>query len=147
MFQHILIPTDGSELSTRAIEGGIALARSLNAKVTGFYAAPEYNPSVQEDSFANFSMSAEDYLKATKIRADAFLAPIAAHAKELKVPFHGIWNINNHPAHAIARAAEENGCDLIYMASHGRKGLQALLLGSETQKVLAHSKIPVLVHR
>ena len=147
MFQHILIATDGSELSNAAIRGGVTLAKSLGAKVTGFYAAPDYTPAVYEDSFPIYSMSRDEFMKASKARADTYLVPMATLAKELGVNYQGVWTASDHPAEAIIRTAENNGCDLIYMASHGRKGIQALLLGSETQKVLTHCKIPVLVHR
>jgi nucleotide-binding universal stress UspA family protein len=147
MFKHILIPTDGSELSHKAIQGGIELAKAIKAKVTGFYATPEYSPAVYEDSFPIYSMSREEFLGASKTRAESYLAVIETLAKEAGVGYQGAWSTSDHPAEAIIRAAENNGCDLIYMASHGRKGIQALLLGSETQKVLTHCKIPVLVHR
>lgn len=147
MFQHLLIPTDGSKLSSGAIHGGIELAKAIKAKVTGFYAAPEYSPAVYEDSFPIYSTSREEFLEAAKTRAESYLAVIETLAKEAGIGYHGAWSTSDHPADAIIRTAENNGCDLIYMASHGRKGIQALLLGSETQKVLTHCKIPVLVHR
>ena len=147
MFKHILIPTDGSELSSGAIRGGIELAKTINAKVTGFHAAPDYSPAVYEDSFPIYSMSREEFLEASKARAESYLAAIETLAKEAGISYQSAWTTSDHPAEAIIRAAVENGCDLIYMASHGRKGIQALLLGSETQKVLTHCKIPVLVHR
>jgi nucleotide-binding universal stress UspA family protein len=147
MFQHLLIPTDGSKLSSGAIRGGIELAKAINAKVTGFYAAPEYSAAVYEDSFPIYSMSREEFLEGSKTRAESYLAAIETLAKEAGVSYQSAWTTSDHTAEAIIRAAEENGCDLIYMASHGRKGIQALLLGSETHKVLTHCKIPVLVHR
>ena len=147
MFKHILIPTDGSELSHKAIQGGIKLARELNAKVTGFHVVPDYAPSVYEESFPVYSMSRAEHTTASQARAENYLAPIEMLAKEAGVSYQTAWTASEDPAEAIIRAAVENGCDLIYMASHGRKGIQALLLGSETQKVLTHCKIPVLVHR
>jgi nucleotide-binding universal stress UspA family protein len=147
MFKHILIPTDGSELSNAAIRGGVSLAQALGARVTGFYAAQDYTPALYDDSFPTYSMPRDEFMKASKTRADGYLAPIATLAKECGVSFRGIWTTSDHPAEAIIQTAEKNGCDLIYMASHGRKGIRALLLGSETQKVLTHCKIAVLVHR
>jgi len=133
MFQHILVPTDGSELSYASARAGIQLAKSLNAKVTGFYAAPRIFPATSSE--------------VSKTIADSYLAAIAALAKEVGITYESVWATSDYPAQAIIKAAENNGCDLIYMASHGRKGLQGLLLGSVTQKVLTHCKIPVLVYR
>lgn len=147
MFKHILIPTDGSELSRKAAQCGIALAKSLGAKVTGFYAAPDYAPDLYEDTFAYRSMLAERLKEVRKNKAENYLAEIESIAKQQNVEYDGRWATSDHPAQAIVQAAQETGCDLICMASHGRKGLRGVLLGSETQKVLTHCTIPVLVSR
>jgi nucleotide-binding universal stress UspA family protein len=147
MFQHILIPTDGSELSQNAAKRAIQLAKELNAKVTGFYAAPDYTPDLYEDSFPIHAMSKERFLEDAKNRTTRYLGFMEELAREAGVSFQSAWVMSDYPAEAICQAADNHGCDLICMASHGRKGVQALLLGSETQKVLAYCKIPVLVYR
>ena len=129
MFKHLLIPTDGSELSEAAIQAGVQFAKSINAKVTVFYAIPI------------------DFVKDGKARADRFLAVIMQAAKAADVPCETVVRTSDQPYEAIIATATEKGCDLIMMASHGRRGVQAFLIGSETQKVLTHSKIPVLVFR
>jgi nucleotide-binding universal stress UspA family protein len=121
MFTHILIPTDGSELSRNAGRGGIQLARALNAKVTGFFAAPEHKPDLYEDSFPIHAMSKERFFESWKSRAEIYLAALAAIAKEAGVIYQGIWSTSDYPAEAIIEAAQQNGCDLICMASHGRR--------------------------
>lgn len=125
------------------------LAHGCNwsAKVTGFCAAPDYTPDLYEDSFPTHILSKERFLETAKNRATRYLEFMENLAKEAGVWYDGAWITSDYPAEAITRAADSNGCDLIYMASHGRKGVQALLLGSDTQKVLAHCKIPVLVYR
>jgi nucleotide-binding universal stress UspA family protein len=146
MFQHILIPTDGSELSYVAARAGIQLAKALQSRVTGFYAAPDYRLGLHEDSFPNHTASKE-ILEIWKPRADQHLGALGTLAKEAGVTYEGVWSMSHYPAQAIMQAAGNNECDLIFMASHGRKGVQGLLLGSVTQKVLTHCKIPVLVYR
>ena len=143
MFKHLLIPTDGSELSEAAIQAGVQFAKSINAKVTGLHAMPKfhvlaYGPEMVTDTRAEFA-------KACKAHADQFLAVIMRAAKAADVPCETVLQTTDYPYEAIIATAKEKGCDLIMMASHGRRGVEAFLLGSETQKVLTHSKIPVLV--
>lgn len=147
MFKHILIPTDGSKLSNRAVKRGIALAKFTHAKVTGFYAAPQYRIEVYSEYVPRNIVTPEQYRTAMKKRAQKFLAPIERAAAAAGVRFQGHHVFSDAPYDAIIQAAKSKGCDLIFMASHGRRGLSGLLLGSETTKVLTHSKIPVLVYR
>ena len=140
MFKHLLIPTDGSELSEAAIQAGVQFAKSINAKVTGFYAMPMFNMLVHGPEGL-----IEDFVKDSKAHAERFLAVIMQAAKAADVPCETALQTSDQPYEAIIATAKEKGCDLIMMASHGRRGVQAFLLGSETQKVLTHSKIPVLV--
>ena len=145
MFKHLLIPTDGSELSEAAIQSGVQFAKSINAKVTGFYAMPEFNPLVYTPD--GIIDKRQDFEKDWKARAERFLAVIMRAAKAADVPCETALQTSEQPYEAIIATAKEKGCDLILMASNGRRGVQAFLLGSETQKVLTHSKIPVLVFR
>lgn len=148
MFKHILIPTDGSALSKQAVLKGIAFAKSINAKVTGLYAAPEYHlPTYGEAYIPSDLVSEEEYKKDAKSKAEKYLAAIENAAKQAGVACECTFVFSDHPWEAITKTAKKKKCDLIFMASHGRRGLAALLLGSETNKVLVHSEIPVLVYR
>ncbi|MBP6599847.1 MAG: universal stress protein [Giesbergeria sp.] len=145
MYHNLLLPTDGSPLSEKSVRHGLELARTLGAKVTGFYALPEfrafaYAGAIIEDTQAIFEGQAQT-------QADAALAFITTAAQEAGVPCTTAQSTHDRPYEAILQAAIDNGCDLIVMASHGRRGIEGLLMGSETQKVLTHSKIPVLVSR
>lgn len=145
MFKHLLLPTDGSDLSAVAIRKGIELAKAIKAKVTGFYVIPHfqiftYRTEMLEDT-------REQFARDCQARSAQYLGVIETAAKEAGVPCDTTNATHDHPYEAIIRTAGERGCDLIVMASHGRRGVQGVLLGSETQKVLTHSRIPVLVCR
>lgn len=145
MYKHILIPTDGSELSVKAINEGIALAKAIDAEVTAITVSETFhtfsvNPMVVTET-------PEQYQKDSDARAEKYLSVADNAAKAAGVPYEGIHVIHDHPYEAIIAAAKERGCDLIVMASHGRKGMSALVLGSETVKVLTHSNIRTLVCR
>ena len=151
MYKHILMPSDGTPWSEAAILRGMRFAREARAKVTGFYALPRFHAmafGMEMDMGAGMldytRKSQEDQARA---RAEAVLDYIRETAAQYSVPCDTVTSVSDHPYEAIIEAAHEQGCDLILMASHGRRGLQGVLLGSETQKVLTHSKIPVLVHR
>jgi len=148
MFKHLLIPTDGSELSEAAIQAGVQFAKSVGARVTGLYAMPKFHMLVYgPDGVTDKRQDFADFEKHWKARADQFLAVIMQAARTADVPCETALHTSDQPYEAIITTAQERGCDLILMASHGRRGVQAFLLGSETQKVLTHSKIPVLVFR
>jgi nucleotide-binding universal stress UspA family protein len=145
MFKHLLLPTDGSPLSESAIQEGVRFARSINAKVTGLCVMPQKHPFFYEMEIPAEAL--EQVAKRCKDQADVSLAMVEKAAKAAGVACDLVFETNDHPYEAIIRVAEQRGCDLIMMASHGRRGMGALLIGSETQKVLTHSKIPVLVYR
>ncbi|MCS7100255.1 MAG: universal stress protein [Burkholderiaceae bacterium] len=144
MFTKILVPTDGSELSAKAIEGAAQLARRLGAKLVGvtvvepysYATLSEYRPESLEDYEARMNQVARERLQR-----------LEAVARGAGVEVETLVAKSFAPYEAIIEAATQHGCDLIVMASHGRRGLNAVLLGSETQKVLTHSKIPVMVYR
>ncbi|HEY6941867.1 universal stress protein [Dokdonella sp.] len=145
MFEHILIPTDGSKLSEKAVRRGMRFARAMKARVTVFHAIPKFHTSdVMMDLLGT---SRGDYAKAAQAYSDDQLRFAEKVARALGVPCDKRHTTTDDPAAAIIQAARMNDCDLILMASHGRRGLGALVLGSETQKVLTHSTIPVLVYR
>lgn len=144
MFKHILLPTDGSPVSDHTIHESVALAKRLGAKITGVHVLPEFHTfTYNTEMVAN---TRERYAEDFSAHARQYLDRIAREATEADVPCETTLLTSDHPYEAILRAAEEKGCDLITMATHGRKGLKGMLIGSETQKVLTHSKIPVLVY-
>jgi nucleotide-binding universal stress UspA family protein len=146
MFKHILIPTDGSELSQKAIRTGVELARFHGARVTGVHAIPDYHLMIAYEG-AFDPITEERIEKEARARAGAFLGFITQAAEAAGVPCDTVCETSDHPYDAILKTAAAKGCDLILLHSHGRKGLAAVLLGSETRKVLTYSQIPVMVVR
>ena len=145
MFRHILLPTDGSVLSQVAIRKGVHLAKSMKAKITGISVMPEQKYFLYQTDI--IVQVREETVRQHQMQANRNLAFIEKAANEAGVPCETLCESCDHPYEAIIRTAEKRACDLIMMASHGQRGVKALLLGSETQKVLTHSKIPVLVVR
>jgi nucleotide-binding universal stress UspA family protein len=145
MFKHILLPTDGSKFSEAAIRKGVEFAKSAGAKVTGFHVTPQFHVFTYRTEMLEDTR--EEFARDSRAHAEKYLAVIQKAAKDAGVACEVAYVNGDHPHEAIIKAAQERGCDLIMMASHGRKGVQGMLLGSETQKVLTHSQIPVLVYR
>jgi len=147
MFKHILVPTDGSVLSLRAAKHAVRFAKAQDARITAFYAAPEYHPNIAGDYMpANFVPFAE-FEKQIAKTADKYLDRIKKLAAVAGVPCSGAYASGDAPYQAIIKAAKARKCDLIFMASHGRSGIAGLLIGSEANKVLTHCRLPVLVYR
>ncbi|MBT1075430.1 universal stress protein [Geobacter grbiciae] len=146
MFKHILVPTDGSPLSQEAVTRAISFAKEAGARITFFCAvqpAPKmyYGEAIFDShTFARFREKMLD-------SANDILDAAESIAGEAGIECRKVALVSEEPYEAIIEAATRNECDLIFMASHGRRGVSGLLLGSETQKVLTHSTIPVLVHR
>jgi nucleotide-binding universal stress UspA family protein len=148
MFKHLLIPTDGSATAQKAVDAGINLARDAGARVTVFTAVPEYPLPGQSAIMAHQQIqSLADYEREQRARAGAFLEQAASRARGLGVDCDADVAFCDRPWQAIVGAARSHACDLIVIASHGRKGLAALWYGSETEEVLTHSDIPTLVYR
>ena len=147
MYKHIMIPTDGSELSDKAIDAGVEFAREVHARVTGFTAVPEYKLPSEIELMSRHGVSLEQYEREARKRAEAALQKIADRARAAGVDYDAEFVQSDRPHEAIIRAAQKHGCDLIFMASHGRRGVSALIHGSHTQGVLTHSTIPTLVYR
>lgn len=146
MYKHILLPTDGTALSLKAARAAARLAAPLKARITAIYViAPFVPPMSSEGVMFHAAYSSKEYERGMRKVADRALDKVAATAGSVKVD--RLVVIQQNPWDAIIRAARSKKCDLIVMASHGRRGLAGLLLGSETQKVLTHSKTPVLVCR
>lgn len=143
MYQHILIPTDGSDLSGYAIEHGLALAKAVGARVTALTLSPPLHPSALEAGV--FADAPERYAERMRVLAESHLRAARDAARAVGVPCDGLHIEHDHPYRAIIETAARKVCDLIVMASHGRRGIAAVVLGSETVKVLTHSTVPVLV--
>lgn len=150
MYSHILIPTDGSELAQRGVDQGLALARMLASKVSVIIATERF-PTQEEAAMAagwvGSPMVYERYDEEQKRFANTVLSRVEAQAGKLGVTANLIHVQNGHPATAILEAAASLDCDLIVMASHGRRGIERLLLGSQTAEVLAASHTAVLIVR
>jgi nucleotide-binding universal stress UspA family protein len=145
MFKHILLPTDGSEASQNAIRAGITFAKEAGATVIGLYVIPEFHVLAYEASM--LVPTEEEFIKNEMTLAETYLAEIKRAAENAAVKYETVYVTSDYPYEEIIKVAENRRCDLIMMASHGRKGVKGFLIGSETQKVLTHSKIPVLVLR
>jgi nucleotide-binding universal stress UspA family protein len=144
MFRNILIATDGSDLAEKAVQQGLAIAKDMKAKVRVVRATPVPRMYVAEGVMITPPVGVQEQV--AKAVADQF-ADIKQRASTVGVSCETLHVENDFPWKAILDVAKENGCDLIVMASHGRTGFSAAFLGSETQKVLAQSTIPVLVCR
>ena len=144
MYKHILLPTDGSELSLRAVRGAVEMASRLGAKIVGITVIEPY-------AYASLSEYRPETIADYEQRADAVarerLAAVSRIAAEKNVPLETTVVRSFSPFESIIEAVKRFGCDAIFMASHGRRGLSAVLLGSETHKVLTHSSVPVMVYR
>ncbi|MGZ5595561.1 MAG: universal stress protein [Usitatibacter sp.] len=149
MFKRILVPVDDSPLATKAAKYAAKLARSSGARITSVHVIPEFRPPAFVDGVVPYPelYSPEEYRKSTERYARMLLAKVEAIAKKERVKCDGVFVTDDHPWRAIIKAARRARCDVIVMASHGRRGIAAVVLGSETTKVLTHSKIPVLVCR
>ncbi|MBV8633743.1 MAG: universal stress protein [Burkholderiaceae bacterium] len=145
MFKHILFPTDGAATSKHIIKECISFAKSSGADITALHVMPRYSPYVYEAEIVGATQ--EKFEQDCVAAAEEFLAEIVSAAREAGVPCKPLHITSDYPYDAIIRTAEDKRCDLIAMASHGRKGVKGMILGSETQKVLTHTKLPVLVFR
>ncbi len=146
MYKNILIPTDGSAMSREAVVNGVKLAQAVGAKVTGFYAAPPATPIEYKGIFPVEYVAPQKHARLIEKAAAEHLGFIENAAEAAGVACKTLHMTSDFPADAIVAAARREKCDLIFMASHGRRGLSGILLGSQTQKVLTGSPIPVLVN-
>ena len=147
MYKQILVATDGSKLSGKAVAQAIDMAQAIGAKLSVFYSSPDYPMPAYAEGVAFEPMSRREYAAICKKEADKILGAVALKAESAGLEFNTVHAIAPAPWEAILAAAKKNKCQAIVMASHGRRGVTAMLLGSETQKVLTHSKLPVLVVR
>jgi len=148
MFKNILVPVDGSDLSNAAVKSACAFAREVAARLTFYYTKPGYFPAYISGEVVIGDVGVDEaFFAAMDKQAEAILRNAAQAAADAGVAAETLSSEHDAPYQGIIAAAESKACDLIFMASHGRHGASALLLGSETQKVLTHCKIPVLVYR
>lgn len=150
MYKNILVPTDGSKLSVAAVKQAVKFAGSIGAKITVLHVTPEYQMFLDEGFVVPGTTSPslkEQFKEQAAARSKEILDAVRAEAAAGGVRCEGVSVASSSPYDSIIEQARKSKCDLIMMASHGRRGLSGLLLGSETSKVLVHSKIPVLVVR
>lgn len=146
MYRKILLPTDGSALCETATTRGIEFAKFAGASVVGFHAIPATSYLIYTEAGPS-DVLAEQFERDAVARGERLVKAVEDQARAAGVSCETLTLVNDHPWEGIIEAAAKKGCDLIFMASHGRKGLSALLLGSETTKVLTHTKVPVLIYR
>lgn len=146
MFKHILICTDGSTLANKAAKGGVALAKGLKAKVTAYYSIEDLLP-IYSEGYAFDQKTIDGFEDGIRIAAQKRVDAVGKLAKAAGVTFATLVTKANSADEGIIQAAKKAKCDVIIMASHGRSGIAKLFMGSVTQNVLAHSKVPVIVYR
>jgi nucleotide-binding universal stress UspA family protein len=147
MFKHILVPTDGSQLSQDTVRRAVSFAKEAGARITAFYAKPEYPVTYYGEGALIDSTTPEQFAELAEQQAQQHLGFVENLCQDAGVPCDKLTLTSDITYEAIIEAATQSDCDLIFMASHGRRGFSGLLLGSETNKVLTHTKIPVLVFR
>ena len=147
MYRSILVVTDGSALSKKAVKAALRMARDFGAKVVALNVQPPYQPPIAGEVPAAFLHNPAEYDQIAREASGKILTELEKLAAKLEVPTSAVTVFDHSVYKAIIRTAKARRCDLIVMASHGRRGIKGLLLGSETQKVLTHCQIPVLVHR
>ncbi len=143
MYHHILVPLDNSPLAVETVRKAVEFAHGLGAQITFFHAREDYAASA--DGALLRLTAPDEFREGVAGEARAILSKAEVVAREAKIAHASVAVTSTRPYEAIVEAAEANGCDLIFMASHGRRGLKGLVLGSQTQKVLQHSPIAVLV--
>mgnify|MGYP000004324282 CR=1 FL=1 len=146
MYRRILLPTNGSALCESAVQKGIDFAKFAGASVVGFHAIPATSYLIYTEAGPS-DVLAEQFERDAMVRGQKLVDTVQSQARAAGVDCDTLLLTNDHPWEAIIEAANNKDCDLIFMASHGRRGLSALLLGSETARVLTHTAIPVLVYR
>lgn len=146
MYEHLLVPVDGSDLSNKAVAHAIGLAKMLGASITGVTVEPPLPVLVVEQAAVAYDVATfQEHEKRCEAHAREILEAFADKAKQAGVPFDGQFLITDDVQQAIVDTAQKKGCDLIVMATHGRHGLDALIHGSLAKSVLAHSEVPLLI--
>lgn len=147
MFQHIFVPTDGSALADKAVDAAIAFAGEAGARMTAFTVVPTYQQPSEVELMSRHGVSLASHEQRSRAQARDILDKVAARARAAGIDYADAFAQSDTPYAAIIEAANSRGCDLIFIASHGRRGISAVLHGSQTQALLTHSTIPTLVYR
>jgi nucleotide-binding universal stress UspA family protein len=147
VFKSILIPTDGSAVSAKAVKAGIAFAKESGARVIGYHALEPVSPRLYGEGYVADRKMVMEFERRNRAAAQKYVRAIARDALKAGVPFQSLVQTARTPYHGIVEAAEKRKCDLIFMSSHGHRGLMRLALGSVADKVMTLSKVPVLVYR
>jgi|KBSSwiStaDraftv2_1062776.scaffolds.fasta_scaffold10122_2 nucleotide-binding universal stress UspA family protein len=145
MFKHILVPTDGSQIAEQAAARAIDLAHSVGAGITAVHVSPQFHVFTYRSAMLEETRG--EHERDAEVHATGYLDRVRRAAVERGVSCDVVRTVGDNVAHSIMQVAMERGCDLIVMGSHGRHGLGGMLLGSQTQRVLGESAIPVLVCR
>ncbi|WP_088143801.1 universal stress protein [Achromobacter xylosoxidans] len=145
MYKHLLVAVDGSLLSESAFKRALVFAKEMGATITLIRAIPEDHLLVYQAEMLGTTQA--QHTDQARKNAQTYLDNLEMEARHALVPCNAVVTVNDHPHEAIVEAAKNQGCDLIIMGSHGRHGMTGFLLGSETQRVLARTKLPVLVYR
>jgi nucleotide-binding universal stress UspA family protein len=145
MYAHILIPTDGSELAQKGVDHGLSLAKALGSKVTLITATEPFPAPIGAAAWLVIENNIADYQKDCRKWAEELLAPIKATAEKMGITIDIVHVPDARPATAILETAQQTACDLIVMASHGRRGVKRVLLGSQAAEVVANCDVPVLL--
>ena len=147
MFKHILVPTDGSPAALTAAKAAVRLAADVGARVTAFHAVDASQPVIYGEAYASDARTFVDFERAAREAGERQVAAVGKLAKAAGVPFASLVAKARTPYEGILDAAKKRKCDAIFIASHGRRGLSRMVMGSVTQKVLSHTTIPVFVYR
>ena len=147
MWKHLLIPTDGSPLANESIRAGVKLAKTLGARVTGYFAAPAPAPVIYAHLLPVGYMPPEEHARLIEETAHKHLSAVESAARREGVEYEIAYTTNDFPADAIIDMARKKGCDAIFMSSHGHRGRRGPVLGSETQKVASRAHVPVIIYR
>ena len=147
MFKHILIPTDGSPISSKAVKAGIAFAKEHGARVTGYHALEPVPAHIYGEGYVADAKMIAEFERRNRAAAKKHISAIAREAQRAGVAFDTVVQSSSRPYEGIVEAAKKRKCDLILMSSHGHRGFDRLVLGSVADKVIQRSKVPVLVYR
>ena len=147
MFKHILIPTDGSPVALKAAKAAVRFAAEVGARVTAFHAIEAWQPQLYGEGYGIDAQTFQEFERVAREAGERQVAAVAKLAKAARVPFASVVAKAATPYEGIVDAARKKKCDVIFIASHGRRGLSRLMMGSVTQKVLTHATVPVLVYR
>jgi nucleotide-binding universal stress UspA family protein len=147
MFKHILVPTDGSPTALKAAKAAVRFAAETGARITAYYAIESGTPQLYGEGYGIDALSLREFERSAREAGERHVGAVTKLAKAARVPFASLVAKASTPYEGIAAAARKKKCDVIFIASHGRRGLSKLMMGSVTQKVLAHATVPVLVYR